>query len=103
MEYELRTTDQFDKWQSRLKDREAAKAIAIRLVRASNGHFGDTKSLGDGLGEMRIFSGKGYRIYFTIRNSELILLLNGGHKGSQEKDIEKARKLLKALEEDNAK
>lgn len=80
MDYEIRTTDAFDKWQRKLKDREAAKAIALRLTRASNGNFGDCKSLGGELSEMRIFIGKGYRVYFTIKNSQVIILLMDGHK-----------------------
>lgn len=98
MEYEIRTTDVFDKWQKKLKDREAARAIALRLTRAVYGNFGDCKSLGGQLSEMRIFIGKGYRIYFTVRDSKIIILLVGGHKDSQEKDIEKAKQLLKHLE-----
>lgn len=75
------------------------RAIALRLTRAEVGHLGDVKSVGDGVSEMRIFVGKGYRLYFTIRNGHLILLLNGGNKSSQRQDIERAKRLLSELEE----
>ena len=81
-----------------MKDRTAKSAILIRIMRAENGNFGDIKSVGSPVQEMRIFVSKGYRIYFTVRNNKIIILLNGGHKGSQQQDIEKAHKLLIDLE-----
>ncbi|MGM0593555.1 MAG: type II toxin-antitoxin system RelE/ParE family toxin [Pseudomonadota bacterium] len=98
MEYEISTTDVFSRWLSRLKDRQAVRAIALRLTRAEIGNLGDVKSVGDGVSEMRIFVGKGYRLYFTIRNGKLILLLNGGNKTTQRRDIEQAKRLLSELE-----
>lgn len=98
MEYEIVTTDVFSNWLSRLKDRQAVKAIALRLTRAEVGNLGDVKSVGNGISEMRIFVGKGYRLYFTIRNGRLILLLNGGNKSTQQQDIERAKRLLSELE-----
>jgi putative addiction module killer protein len=98
MEYEIVTTDVFSHWLSRLKDRQAVKAIALRLTRAEVGNLGDVKSVGNGISEMRIFVGKGYRLYFTIRNGRLILLLNGGNKSTQRQDIEQAKKVLSELE-----
>ncbi len=73
-------------------------AIAKRITRAISGNFGDSRGVGDGLSEMRIFVGKGYRVYYTVRNNQVIFLLYGGHKGTQAKDIEKAKELLKELE-----
>ena len=73
-------------------------AINLRIARIREGNFGDVKSLGTELSELRVFVGKGYRVYFTIRNNRIVLLLNGGHKGTQERDIEKARQILNELE-----
>ena len=69
MTYEIIATEAFTKWQAKLKDRQAAKAVAHRLVRATMGNLGDVQSVGDGVSEMRIFAGKGYRLYFTIHNN----------------------------------
>ncbi len=80
-----------------LKDRQASLAIAMRLDRAANGNLGDIKSLGDGISEIRIFTGKGYRLYFTIRDRSIIFLLHGGDKSSQQHDIKKAKELAKNL------
>jgi putative addiction module killer protein len=81
-----------------LKDRQALKIIALRLTRAVNGNLGYVKSLGSNLSEMRIFVGKGYRLYFTVKNGQIIVLLCGGDKPSQNRDIENAKKLLSELE-----
>jgi putative addiction module killer protein len=94
MKYIIQKTHLFDKWLSKLKDKSALRAILMRIMRAENGNFGDTKSVGSPIQEMRIFVSKGYRIYFTVRNNKIILLLNGGHKGAQQQDIEKAHELL---------
>ncbi len=99
MKYEVTRTREFVRWQTRLKDRQARRAVTMRLVRARAGHLGDTKPLGGGVSEMRIFAGKGYRLYFTIREGQLIVLLCAGDKSSQSRDIEKARQILKDLEE----
>lgn len=98
MNYDIIATDIFTQWLSKLKDRRAAKAIAMRLVRAEAGNLGDFKSVGNGVSEMRIFVGKGYRLYFTLRDGRIIILLNGGNKASQFKDIQRAKYLLAALE-----
>ncbi len=97
MNYEIHTTAVFDRWSACIKDKQAALAIANRLDRAANGNFGDIKSLGDGVSEMRIFVGQGYRLYFTVRGGELIILLCGGDKSSQQRDIQKAKELAKNL------
>jgi putative addiction module killer protein len=97
MNYEIQTTDVFDKWSASLKDHQAAIAIAMRLARVANGNFGDVKIIGDGVSELRIFVGPGYRIYFTLRNNEIIILLCGGDKTTQHSDIKKAKELAKNL------
>ncbi len=99
MKYEVKQTSDFKAWLKKLKDRQALKIIALRLTRAVNGNLGDVKSLGGNLSEMRIFVGKGYRLYFTIKNGQVVVLLCGGDKSSQSKDIEKAKKLLNELED----
>lgn len=70
----------------------------MRLVRAQNGNLGDVKLVGGEVSEMRIFIGKSYRVYFTIRDQRLILLLSGGDKSSQPRDIQKAKQILRDLE-----
>ena len=97
MEYEIEKTETFDKRLKNLKDRKAVLAITQRLNRAALGNFGDIKSLGDGIYEMRLFFGPGYRLYYTIRNGVIILLLLGGDKSSQEKDIHMAKKIADSL------
>jgi putative addiction module killer protein len=82
-----------------LRDRRAAARIAVRLDRLPAGNPGDVKPVGEGVNEIRIDYGPGYRIYFVRRGPELIVLLCGGDKGTQDKDIRAARKLAKQLEE----
>ncbi|MBL1274467.1 MAG: type II toxin-antitoxin system RelE/ParE family toxin [Ectothiorhodospiraceae bacterium] len=91
MTYEIHTTQDFDKWLAGIKDRQAALAIAMRLDRVANGNLGDIKGVGGSVSEMRIFVGKGYRLYFTLRGTELVLLLCGGNKSTQQRDIKKAK------------
>ena len=98
MKYKIHTTDLFDKWVSKLKDRQAAKAIAMRLDRAINGNLGDIQPVGGQVSEMRIFVGKGYRIYFIMQGDELIILLCGGDKSTQQQDIKLAQKIASNLE-----
>ncbi len=98
MKYEIIRTRTFDKWFASLKDRQAVLKINIRLLRLEQGHFGDCKSIGSSVSELRIFVGKGYRIYYTIRNNQVVLLLCGGHKDTQSRDIKKAQQILQSLE-----
>ncbi len=93
MQYEIASTEIFNKWYQGLKDRSAAKVIAKRLTRVASGNLGDTASVGGGVSEMRIFAGQGYRIYFTMRRGVVILLLCGGDKSSQTRDIKKPKRL----------
>lgn len=93
MRYEIEKTQVFDRWLAGLKDRQAVLAITSRLDRAVLGNLGDTRPVGGGVHEMRIFSGPGYRLYYTIRSGVIIVLLIGGDKSSQERDIDKAKKL----------
>ena len=83
----------FDRWLSRLRDRRAVNRIVARLLAAEDGHFGDVRPIGDGVSEMRIQHGPGYRIYFITQGAELIVLLCGGDKDSQRRDIEQAKRM----------
>jgi len=98
MAYEIKKTTQFQKWYKNLKDIKTKARITLRLKSVSLGHFGDHKSLGENLFELRFFFGSGYRIYYTIKNDQIIFLLTGGDKSSQEKDIKQAKKLCETLE-----
>lgn len=94
MKYEISSTEMFDKWFGNLKDRTAKNRILARLSRIENGNFGDFKTLSDNLLELRFTFGGGIRIYYTIKNTQVVLLLNGGNKSNQSKDIQRAYKAL---------
>ena len=97
MEYEIEKTEIFDKWLKKLRDRKAVLSITARLDRAKLGNFGDVEPVGDGVNEMRIFLGPGYRLYFTVRDVKIIFMLCGGDKSSQKKDIKKAKEIAKTI------
>lgn len=84
----------FEQWFDDLRDLRARNQIVKRLLRANEGHLGDIKSIGTGLSELRIHSGPGYRLYCAIKGQELIVLLVGGDKSSQMRDIRRAREVL---------
>ncbi len=85
----------YSQWFDKLKDRQAKAVIMRRITRAQDGNFGDYKQINELLYEMRITTGKGYRIYFMVEENEIILLLLGGDKSTQSVDIEKANKYIK--------
>ena len=93
---ELKQTEQFRKWRTRLKDERARALIASRLDRLAYGHVGDTSPVGGGISEVRIHYGPGYRIYFQRHGQTVVILLCGGSKGSQARDIRLARELAEA-------
>jgi putative addiction module killer protein len=95
--YSVLTTDEFDKWLSRLRDQKAKARITARIRSAEFGNFGDVRTVGSGVSEMRIHYGPGYRVYFAMRKMQLIIVLIGGDKSSQERDINKARSLASEL------
>jgi putative addiction module killer protein len=82
-----------------LEDRPAAVSINARIARLSLGNSGDRKPIGDGLSELRIDKGPGYRVYYTRRGQTLIMLLIGGTKGTQKRDIKRALEMMKQLED----
>lgn len=88
-------TEEFEKWFNKLKDSKARSKIYTCIDRvAAQDHFGDCKPVRDGIFELRIHYGPGYRVYYTQRGEEIILLLIGGDKSTQKSDIEKAKKIL---------
>lgn len=96
---ELKQTPVFAKWESRLRDKRARTIIASRLMRLSAGLPGDVEPVGEGVRELRIHYGPGYRVYFIQRGNIVIVLLCGGDKGSQERDIATAKALAKEWRE----
>lgn len=96
--FALEQTETFRKWRLALKDERARAVIASRLDRLAYGHAGDAAPVGEGVSELRIHYGPGYRIYFQNRGKTVIVLLCGGDKGSQAKDIKLAKRLLRELE-----
>lgn len=93
----INRTKEFDKWLDKLQDEKAQIAIFRRILRAKQGNFGDYKSVGQNLYEMRISVGQGYRVYYTKTGQTIYLLVLGGNKSTQEKDIAKAKNLLKNI------
>ena len=91
--YEVKQTEIFAKWEQGLRDSIARAAITARIVRLSKGNFGDVKPVGDGVSELRIHYGPSYRVYFQQRGSTIIILLCGGDKKSQTRDIVRAKEL----------
>ena len=97
--YHIKGTETFEKWFTKLRDQRAKSCIQKRLKLLRDGYFGDFKRLGGGISELRIDYGPGYRVYYTERNGMIILLLAGGDKSTQDKDIAKARKLAQEWKE----
>jgi putative addiction module killer protein len=96
---DVRQTTIFQAWIDGLRDRRAVERIAMRIVRLQSGLFGDTKPVGDGVSEMRIDYGPGYRVYFSQRGKVVVILLCGGDKSTQNKDIKAAQALAAELKE----
>lgn len=94
----ISTTDVFDKWFSSLRDVQAKARIEARIRRAELGNLGDCEPVGNGISEMRIHYGPGYRVYFLQHGTELIVLLAGGDKRTQTKDIKSALALARQVE-----
>ncbi|MDO3377102.1 type II toxin-antitoxin system RelE/ParE family toxin [Geoalkalibacter halelectricus] len=94
---EIRKTDEFAEWLDNLRDIRARARILVRIERLAAGNPGDVKPVAEGVSEMRIDYGPGYRVYFIKRGNELIILLAGGDKGTQDKDIKIALRLARNL------
>ena len=92
------SSDEFDAWLAALKDKKVRARIVLRIRSAEHGNFGDCEPVGEGVSEMRIHFGPGYRVYFTRRGEVLYLLLLGGDKSSQKRDIKRAIEMARALD-----
>lgn len=97
---EVRQTAVFRLWFAKLRDLRAQAHIVRRIERAQAGNLGDVKALGDGVSEMRIHHGAGYRLYLVQRGARLVILLCGGDKASQTADIRKAKAMARELNDD---
>ncbi|MEM9605398.1 MAG: type II toxin-antitoxin system RelE/ParE family toxin [Pseudomonadota bacterium] len=93
----IRQTDAFSGWLARLRDPTAVARVMTRLDRVAAGQFGDVRSVGQGVSELRIHCGPGYRVYYTRRGDTVVLLLCGGDKASQRRDIARAHRLAREL------
>ena len=93
----IQTTEVFDDWFAGLKDRQAALRVQARIDRAEDGNLGDCVPVGEGVSEMRIHYGPGYRVYFVQRGIEIVILLAGGNKSTQSKDIKTALEIARQI------
>jgi putative addiction module killer protein len=99
--FEISQTDTYEKWFTRLRDRNARARIDVRIRRLALGNPGDVKAVGGGVSELRIDYGPGYRVYYMQRGKQLIILLAGGDKRTQSQDIEAAQALAYRLGDRN--
>ncbi len=93
-------SEEFDAWLSGLKDKVGRARIALRIRSAEQGNFGDCEPVGEGVSEMRIHVGPGYRVYFTRRGEVVYMLLLGGDKSSQKRDIKRAIKMARTFDKE---
>jgi putative addiction module killer protein len=94
---EVQTTEEFTDWLKGLRDRTAAAIVNARILRVRAGLMGDVEPVSEGVSELRIDHGPGYRVYFAKKGKALVILLCGGDKSSQSKDIKKAKKMAAQL------
>lgn len=94
---EVQTTAEFDSWMGALRDRTAVAKVAARIMRVAHGLMGDVKPVGKGISELRVDHGPGYRVYFIQRGAVVIVLLCGGDKATQQRDIKAAHKIAASL------
>ena len=93
-------TDEFDSWLAALKDKQGRARIVHRIRSAEHGNFGDCEPVGEGVSEMRIHVGPGYRVYYTRRGEVIYFLLSGGDKSSQKRDIKRAIEMARTLDKE---
>ena len=99
MNYQIIRSDTFINWVKGLRDRNAQARIAVRIDRIEEGNFGDHRSVGGGVSELRVNVGGGYRIYYTVRDRTVVVLLCGGDKSGQRRDIRRAQRMAAELRE----
>lgn len=97
----MKQTETFRRWERKLKDQKARALIAARLLRLASGLAGDVAPVGEGVSELRIHYGPGYRVYFRRRGEEIVILLCGGDKGTQDRDIKVAKQLAAQWSDEN--
>jgi putative addiction module killer protein len=95
--YEVQKTDEFDSWLSALADQKAVAKVLTRIERLGMGNPGDVGPVGDGISEMRIDYGPGYRVYYKRTDKTIMLILRGGDKSTQDKDIKRAKEIAAQL------
>ena len=96
--YKVLQTETYKKWFKKLRDERAKFAIGQRIARMTVGNFGDSKTVGGGVFELRIDVGKGYRVYFTNNGKRIVILLVGGDKSTQDADIKSAKKMAEGID-----
>ena len=97
--YIIKYLDEFNFWLNAIKDNTVRLRLARRLDKASRGLLGDVESVGGGVNEMREHFGSGWRMYYVVRDNEILVMIGGGNKSSQRKDIKAAKQLAKNLED----
>lgn len=97
VKYDVVKGDRFLRWLTRLRDKRAQAQILVRIDRIEEGNFGDHRSVGGGVSELRVNVGQGYRIYYTIRQQRVVILLCGGDKASQRRDIRQAQQMARDI------
>ena len=97
MKYEVVRSDTFAQWLTGLRDKRAQVRIGVRVQRIQEGNFGDHKSVGGGVSELRVNVGPNYRVYYTVRRKVVVILLCGGDKSSQRQDIRLAQRMANKL------
>lgn len=97
MRYEVVKSDRFIRWFARLRDRRVQAQILVRIDRVEEGNFGDHRSVGGGVSELRVNIGEGYRIYYIIRQQRVVFLLSGGDKASQRRNIVQAQQMASEI------
>ena len=97
MSHEVVKSERFLRWLTRLRDKRAQAQILVRIDRVEEGNFGDHGSVGGGVSELRVNVGQGYRIYYTIRQRRVVILLCGGDKASQPRDIRRAQQMTSEI------
>ena len=97
VQFDVVKGERFLRWLTRLRDRRAQALILVRIDRMEEGNFGDHRSVGGGVSELRVNVGQGYRIYYTIRQQRVVILLCGGDKTSQQRDIRRAQQMARDI------